>query len=168
MAHQSLTLGSLALGSTTNSYASGNYGTLNYVLGASGIEPIDLGPAGSSTGVVTLNSGGGYVEVTGVPISGTYTLMNFASQTGSGSFSLNPTTAAVTSLRVGVDTYTLADNATSLTLTIVGTPVPAVAYWKGGTRAPRGMMFRPPRPPIGRRTWPAAPMPETSRQRSPT
>ncbi len=123
----------LTLGNA-GSYTAGSYSTLTYTL-ASGnnVEAINLGPGGSPTGTLTLNSSGAWVNImNAIPTTGTYTLMNFASQTGSGAFSLSSTTPGITTLPAGVDTYTLIDNANSLVLQVTGTPVPNVAYFKGG------------------------------------
>ena len=64
--------------------------------------------------------------------SGTYTLLNFASQVGSGQFSLEvPRFGNVTSSTAGRDVFTLLDNPTSLQLTVAATPNPGVAYYNG-------------------------------------
>jgi fibronectin-binding autotransporter adhesin len=127
----SLTLNSgLTLGNA-GAYNASNYATLNYTLGGSGIEPVNLGPAGSPSGILTLNSGGAYVNVAGTPILGTYTLMNFASQAGGNQFSLSSTAANVTTKAFGRNTYTLLDGGNSLQVQITGVPVPGVAYFDG-------------------------------------
>jgi autotransporter-associated beta strand protein len=115
----------LTLGSTAGGYGAGNYANLNYVLGASGIQPISLG--GSA---LALNSGGGFVNVTGPSIIGNYTLMSFGGTNGSGQFSLSPSSVAQ-SVTVGRDVYTLVENPTSLQLAITGVPNPGVAYFYG-------------------------------------
>ncbi len=51
------------------------------------------------------------MPVTGITTTGNYTLMNYGLQAGSGSFSLSPTTAGVTTIAVGRTTYTLTDGA---------------------------------------------------------
>jgi autotransporter-associated beta strand protein len=126
-----LTIKGLTLGNT-GAYGATNYATLNYTLGASGIEGITVGTFGAPAGTLSLNSGGAYVDIFGTPITGTYTLASFASQTGAGAFSLSPTTAGVTSIVVGGDTYTLVDGSSSLVLQIAPVPVAPIYYWNGG------------------------------------
>ncbi len=122
-----LTLGNgLILGSSTGSYSAGNYATLNYTLGAGGIQPVSLGG-----GTVMLNSGGAFVNVSGPSVLGNYTLMTFGGTSGTGQFSLSSTAANQTVLTVGRDLYTLLENPTSLQLAITGVPNPAVAYFSG-------------------------------------
>jgi len=123
-----LTLNGLTLGST-GSYGPGNYTTLTYTLG-NGL--LDIGTAGSPTGVLTVNSGGGFIAIAGTPAVGTYTLANFgSSSTGLANFSLSSTTAGVTTLPNAFNTFTLIENSTNLQLQVAGTAIPT-AYFKGG------------------------------------
>ena len=48
-----------------------SYSTLDFALGTSGVEAVDLGSAASPTGTLTVNSGGAYVSLTGSPPPGT-------------------------------------------------------------------------------------------------
>jgi fibronectin-binding autotransporter adhesin len=102
---------------------SANHSTLNYTLGAGGIETLNL-----NSSAVTLNSGGAYVNLSGVTSPGTYTLMDFGSQTGSGSFSLLAGSVAATKGAYPF-TYTIHDTANSLTLNVVGPASPPVTYF---------------------------------------
>ncbi|CAN5412605.1 autotransporter-associated beta strand repeat-containing protein [soil metagenome] len=129
---KSLTVNGLTLGST-GSYGAGQYTTLAYSLGVSGISALNVGTAGSPTGLLTVNTGGAFVSITGSPVLGTYTLASFDNtSTGLNRFSLSSTTASQTSLVVGVNIYTLIGSATMLQLQITGTPIPTLAYFKGG------------------------------------
>ena len=65
------------------------------------------------------------------PAGAVYPLINFGSQSLTGSFSLDPSTPNVTSLPIGRDTYNLVDLTNALQLQIVGPPVPGVAYFYG-------------------------------------
>ena len=122
-----LTLGSgLILGGSTGGYSAGNYATVNYTLGAGGIQPVSLGG-----GNVTLNSGGAFVNVSGPSALGNYTLITFGGTSGTGQFSLSSTAANQQVLTVGRDLYTLQENPTSLKLLITGVPNPGVAYFYG-------------------------------------
>ena len=115
--------GTLALGGT-GAYGAGQYSTLNYTLGSS-VEALN------AAGALTLNSGGGFINLTGVPTLGTYNLLTYASQTGAGAFSLSSTSPTLTTETVGRNVYTLVDNPTSLQLQIAGNPTPGVAYFDG-------------------------------------
>jgi fibronectin-binding autotransporter adhesin len=127
---QSLTVNGLTLGNTS-AYGAGNYTTLSFGL-ISGLEVLNVGTAGSSTGVLTVNSGGAFLSIpTGIAV-GTYTLANFgSSSTGLSNFSLSSTTAGKTTQTSGFTTYTLLENSTNLQLQVAGTAIP-VAYFKGG------------------------------------
>jgi fibronectin-binding autotransporter adhesin len=128
---KALTVNSLTLGSTS-AFGAGTYTTLNFALGIGGIEALDVGTAGLSTGAATVNSGGAFVSISGAIIPGTYTLMNFGSLTGMANLSLSKSAPGVTSVQIGVNTYTLTDTGTSLTLQVTGVPAPATAFFKGG------------------------------------
>jgi fibronectin-binding autotransporter adhesin len=128
---QAFSVNGIALGNAST-YDAADYATLNITATGTSYAPVNIGPAGTPTGTLTLNSSGAYVPIAGITSPGTYTLMNFGSQTGTGIFSLSPTTSGVNSLLVGRTTYTLSDNPTSLVLSVVGAPTPGVAYFNGG------------------------------------
>ena len=130
LSSQALTVNGLTLGNSST-YTAGQFADLTFTLGTgTNVEPINVGTASGNTGTLALNSSGAYVSISGTGISGnTYTLMDFGSQTGSGTFSLSSTTANVTTLNVGRQTYTLNDNTNSLTLSISGAAIPNVAYF---------------------------------------
>ena len=118
--------GGLTLGSASAGYGAGNYATLNYTLGASGIQPINLGSSS-----LQLNQGGAFVNIaTSQPVLGNYTLMTYGGTNGTGQFSLSPTTGTQ-AIQVGRDVYSLLENPTSLQLSISGLQSPAVAYFDG-------------------------------------
>ncbi len=134
MSTNSLTLNGLTLGDSSGTYA-GNHSTENFTLGTgTNVEAINVGTFAAYNGLLTVNSTGAFVNISGTATSGSvYTLMNFGSKSETGFFSLSNTgTTAVTSLNVGRQTYTLNDNATTLTLAVTGAAVPGVAYWYGG------------------------------------
>jgi autotransporter-associated beta strand protein len=127
----SLTLNGLTL-SASAGYSSGNYSTLNFFVSGGNVEAINIGTFGNPNGTFTLNSSGAYVDVTGlVNIGTTYTLMNFGSQGGAGSFSLSPSTGGTMSAQFGRDTYTLNETSIALTLSVTGVANPGVAYFDG-------------------------------------
>ncbi len=131
----SLTLNNgLTLGAAGPSYGAGNYTTLNYTLASgSNVEALDLGPAGSPTGTLTINSGGAYVSLNATNLNGSYVLANFSSLAGAGGFSLSSTTPNVTSETVGRNSVVLSNPfGTQEILTISGAAVPIVAYWYQG------------------------------------
>ncbi len=131
----SLTInGGLTLGGSSTVYSSGR-ASLVYKP-ASGIEAINLGPAGSPTGGLTINPGGAYVGLLAgyYPVPGaTYNLINYASltQAGANGFSLDPGTPNVTNLTVGGGrlNYTLLQSASALQLSVTGVAYPQVAYY---------------------------------------
>jgi autotransporter-associated beta strand protein len=136
--------GGLTIGGT-GAYGLANQSTLRYTLGSNGIEPLDLGPGGSPTGTVTLNSGGVYLSFVGTPPApGTYILMKFGGTAGAGSFSLDPIQVKTTT-RYQFDTFGITTSGNALTLSISGAPSVGVAYfyagngtfnWSDGTGAP--------------------------------
>ncbi len=104
----------------------GSASILNYTTGAS-LEELTAG------GALTLNSGGATVNLVGSTLNvGTYNLIGFGSQTGSGVFNFSNGTATE---NVGRDTYTLLDNVSGndlLQLGVTGVAAPNVAYFNGG------------------------------------
>ena len=102
----------------------GSASILNYTSGAS-LEELIAG------GALTLNSGGATVNILGSALNtGTYNLLGFGSQTGSGAFDFSNGTNTQ-SVSNGRETYTLNDNTNLLQLVVTGTPVPLVAYFDG-------------------------------------
>jgi autotransporter-associated beta strand protein len=131
-----LTLNGLTLGGSGSAFTTGQFSTLNFTYGVNGFESIAVGSSfASPTGTLTVNSGGAYVDILGTLNTGTYTLLSFGAgnQAGTGTFSLSNSSITNT-LLVGADTYTLVDNSSGglLQLDVTGTPIPGVAYWKGG------------------------------------
>ncbi len=131
-----LTLNGLTLGGSGSAFTTGQFSTLNFTYGVNGFESIAVGSSfATPTGTLTVNSGGAYVDILGTLNTGTYTLLSFGAgnQAGTGTFSLSNSSITNT-LLVGADTYTLVDNSSGglLQLDVTGTPIPGVAYWKGG------------------------------------
>ncbi len=121
--------GGITLGDPSNAYGTANsYSTLNFYVGAGNTAEQLTTP-----GVITLNTGGAYIDVTDPSQQGTFTLATFGSLAGSGTsgFSLSPTTAGVDSQSVGRDLETLAFSGTTITLTISGPTLPGVAFFDG-------------------------------------
>ncbi|MGB8353237.1 MAG: autotransporter-associated beta strand repeat-containing protein [Chthoniobacteraceae bacterium] len=128
----SLTLANgLTLGNT-GAFGAANYATVGYTINtANNVEVVNLGTNGLFSGTLTVNSGGALITVNS-QILGTYTLFDAGSIVGGSNFTLSSGSAGVTSLQVGANTDTLTITGSTVVLTIAGTAVPGVAYYKGG------------------------------------
>ena len=94
----------------------------------------DLSPSSNASdvinvgGALTGKSGGAVINIGTTPLnSGTYTLINYGSESG---------LTVGTNLTVGthpleLDTFNLSLGTAALTLSVVGNPIPNVAYWTG-------------------------------------
>jgi fibronectin-binding autotransporter adhesin len=92
------------------------------------VEPVNVGTFGSPTGSLTVN-GSVTVPITGITATGTYTLMQFGSQSGAGQFLFSN---AQTTMTVGRNMYSLSDYANSLVVSLNGPSPLGVAYFNNG------------------------------------
>lgn len=126
---QTLSVGSLYLTTGGNATTSA---TLGFNLtGASLSDRI------TTTGNLTLGStGNAIVNLFGSGVTGNYTLISYANQTGQAATNTGPGDPFVIgNMPSGLFTSTLDDTATALILQISANPTPAVAYWYGGYNA---------------------------------
>ena len=117
-------LNSLSIGGATGTDKS----ILDFDLGATGTDKVALG-TGSK---FLVNTGGGTINITGIPGfgAGTFQLLTYDNGAVTGTGGLAAITLGTTP--GGLFTYALSKLSTEIDLVVSGNPTPSIAYWKGG------------------------------------